>query len=194
MQDRFKFRAIVKGYYYIDTPEECEEFEPLIFLEDVDVLSNGEIGIMEDKLEVAIREQHPNLDSVNIGYMLEYFRENGCGIDNYVTITPEVIYQRTGLKDKNGKLIYEGDLLRYPPKDKDEETNFVVCEVFFHNNDCCDKHIGFQMNRFRFQGNLCGIINYGNKYNFVPENVGKMEVIGNIYENPELLSEVKDEE
>lgn len=40
MQDRFKFRAIVKGYYYIDTPEEYEEFEPLIFLEDVDVLSN----------------------------------------------------------------------------------------------------------------------------------------------------------
>lgn len=97
------------------------------------------------------------------------------------------IEQSTGLRDKHGKLIYEGDLLRYPPKDKDEKTNFVVCEVFFHNNDCCDTHIGFQMNRFRFQGNLCGIINYGMKYNFIPKNVEKMEVIGNKFQNKELL-------
>lgn len=103
----------------------------------------------------------------------------------------EKIYQCTGLKDKHGNLIYEGDLLRYPPKDKGEEINYVICEVFFHNNDCCDRHIGFQMNRFHFKGNLCGIINYDNKYNFLPGNVEKMEVIGNIYENPELLSEVK---
>lgn len=103
----------------------------------------------------------------------------------------EKIYQCTGLRDKHDKLIYEGDLLRYPPKDKDEETNFVVCEVFFHNNDCCDTHIGFQMNRFRFQGNLCGIVNHGMEYNFIPKNVEKMEVIGNKFQNPELLSEVE---
>lgn len=97
------------------------------------------------------------------------------------------LQQCTGLKDKHGKLIYESDLLRYPPKDKDEEINYVICEVFFHNNDCCDTHIGFQMNRFHFKGNLCGIINYARKYNFIPENTEKMEIIGNIYENPELI-------
>lgn len=95
--------------------------------------------------------------------------------------------QCTGLKDNNGKLIYEGDILRYPPQNKDEEKNYVACEVFFHNNDCCDNHIGFQMNRYRFQGSLCGIANYGTKYKFIPKNTERMEVIGNIYENPELL-------
>ena len=97
--------------------------------------------------------------------------------------------QATGLKDKNGTLIYEGDILRYPPKDQYEEKNYVACEVFFHNNDCCDNHIGFQMNRYRFQGALRGIANYGTKYKFIPKNTEKMEVIGNIYENKELIDE-----
>lgn len=129
-------------------------------------------------------------------FKFRYFDENNgmkeISLTNcyYTNLDYSKLMQCTGLRDKHGKPIYEGDLLRYPPKDKDEETNFVVCEVFFHNNDCCDTHIGFQMNRFRFQGNLCGIINYGNKYNFIPGNVGKMEVIGNIYQNKKLLSEV----
>lgn len=98
-----------------------------------------------------------------------------------------VLQQCTGLKDKNGKLIFEGDVLRYPPEDKNEEKNYVSCEVFFHDNNCCDKHIGFQMNRFRFHGNICGIYNFGNKYDFVPQNVEQMEIIGNVYENLELV-------
>jgi uncharacterized phage protein (TIGR01671 family) len=99
------------------------------------------------------------------------------------------LIQCTGLKDKNGKLIYEGDILRYPPENKDEEKNYVACEVFFHNNDCCDNHIGFQMNRYRFQGCLCGIANYGTRYKFIPKNTERMEVIGNIYQNEELLEQ-----
>lgn len=99
------------------------------------------------------------------------------------------VYLCTGLKDKNGKLIYEGDVLRYPPKEQNDEKNYVACEVFFHNNDCCDNHIGFQMNRYRFQGALCGTVNFGTKYKFIPKNTEKMEVIGNIYENKELLDE-----
>lgn len=120
---------------------------------------------------------------------VEWYNEADKKRSAFIDEVPLV--QCTGLKDKNSKLIFEGDLLRYPAKDKDEETNFVICEVFFHNNDCCDTHTGFQMNRFHFKGNLCGIINYGRKYNFIPKNVEKMEVIGNIYENPELLKEVK---
>ena len=105
MQDRFKFRAIVKGYYCLDTPEKYEEFEPTIFLEDVDALSNGQIGIQEKDLEWAIREQHPSIEDNNVEFMLEGFRDDSNGVDSYVTITPKVIYQSTGLKDKNGKLI-----------------------------------------------------------------------------------------
>ena len=97
-----------------------------------------------------------------------------------------VIQQCTGLKDKNGKLIYEGDLLRYPAKNKYEQENYACLEVFFHDNDCCDNHIGFQLGRVHFHGCLCGG-SFGNGYKFIPKNANKMEIIGNVFENKELL-------
>ena len=164
MQDRFKFKAIVKGYYYIDTPDKCEEFKPLIFLENIDVLDIGDIGIPEEDLEIAIRKQYSDLQDIYTERMMENFRDNSNGVDTYMTITPERVYQCTGLKDKNGKLIYEGDILqcnRMPTK--------VLCEWFKD---------GFWVNYF-INGAKRELRNMHNWY----------EVIGNIYENPELLED-----
>lgn len=76
------------------------------------------------------------------------------------------IMQFTGLKDKTGREIYEGDVVR----DHREGTKF---EMKF---GCSDDVIGFfgeDLIQMRYGLNL------GNS---------EMEVIGNIYENPELLS------
>lgn len=100
-------------------------------------------------------------------------------------VLPETIGQYTGLKDKNGKEIYEGDLLRLPAKDQYEQNNFVAYEIFWHDNDCADRHIGWQMNRQHFQGSLCG--NDMGLITFLPHWSEKMEVIGNVFDNPELL-------
>ena len=177
MNDRFKFRAIIKGYYYIDTPKENKEFEPLIFIENVDVLDIGEIGISEEDLEIAIRKQYSNLEDIYIERMLENFRDNSNGIDTYITVTPETVQQSTGLKDKNGKLIYEGDIIYTP--------GWWWGAGFVHLNiGECGPCKGDSVMSYILAKNIDNPLK-GAAHNIW--NGAEVEVIGNIYENPELL-------
>ena len=94
--------------------------------------------------------------------------------------------QFTGLQDKNGADIYEGDLLRIPAKSQFEERTFNCFEVFYHDNECIGgQNIGFCINRMHSQGSSGG----GRGYKFTPEAISKhgFVVIGNIHQNKELL-------
>jgi uncharacterized phage protein (TIGR01671 family) len=94
------------------------------------------------------------------------------------------LMQFTGLKDKNGKDIYEGDILREPAKDEWDKINYACFEVFFHDGDAnSDYNIGYSMNRTHYHGSVCG----GYVPSFKPKSTCIMEVIGNIYENANLL-------
>lgn len=69
------------------------------------------------------------------------------------------LMQYTGLKDKNGKEIYEGDIVRYYSFIKDKK---LLAEVIFEEG--------------------CFVID-----DYYLGHKKRVEVIGNIYENPELL-------
>ncbi|MGG7215378.1 YopX family protein [Clostridium nigeriense] len=79
----------------------------------------------------------------------------------------EDLMQYTGLKDKNGKEIYEGDIV------KAYESN-IVCEVIFSEG---------AMFMLRWNDKKWG----NNEYHHYGVRAFTLEVIGNIYENPELL-------
>lgn len=88
-------------------------------------------------------------------------------------IDPETVGQFTGLTDKNGKKIWEGDIVKAKIIELSGEKYIGIWEVAYHT-----KYGYFYLkrpkNNLLFDGNW----SYG---------VTKIEVIGNITDNPELL-------
>ncbi len=91
--------------------------------------------------------------------------------ENIFKIEPTSIGQYTGIKDKNGKEIYEGDIILYERMPQKQD----ICLVEFD-----DEYI-------------CGFKAYPiNMPNCNPFRLGKdieefVEIIGNAYDNPKLL-------
>lgn len=79
----------------------------------------------------------------------------------------EVMYA-PGLKDKNGKEIYGGDILRYP-KGIFSVDNYTIGVVFFR--DGCF---------------ICSCSRYSDKIEFLTDT----EIIGNMFENPDIIGDM----
>jgi uncharacterized phage protein (TIGR01671 family) len=99
--------------------------------------------------------------------------------------------QYTGLKDKNGTLIFEGDILATPyvtPMGQltdDEEEDSRQSVVFKHGGFVLDYgHYFVRLDTFARRSKGEYVSNFGETFNL--EDNTYFEVIGNIYENPEL--------
>jgi hypothetical protein len=74
-----------------------------------------------------------------------------------------VLMQYTGLKDKNGKEVYEGDIVMILDK---------KASVYYENG-------GFRTDAL-----------FKSSFIYLSENNVKIEIIGNMYENPNLLTNI----
>ena len=80
-------------------------------------------------------------------------------------VDPETVGECTGLRDKNGKLIFEGDILSINGASDDE---LVYVKYLISSFECVSPIWKYYRHRLE-------------------DNPEKYEIIGNIHDNPELL-------
>lgn len=119
----------------------------------------------------------------NKSYILPTDRSSFWGGDNYnfsvpdlgefnlIRVIPETVGQSTGLHDKNGKEIYEGDITRVWSSFRKREFTGSI----FWSEKCGKFDLKNKKGNTRPFGNLITQVDWF------------FEIIGNIHENPELL-------
>lgn len=114
--------------------------------------------------------------SVCIGVHSKNYTDDGFNVGQYrsiIHVPDATIGQYTGLKDKNGKEIWEGDIVKAPLLDP------IFGDVL---SDAFDNvEIAFNNGSFV-------VAYYKGRHNIYLQDLHSMvEVIGNIHDNPELL-------
>lgn len=96
-----------------------------------------------------------------------------------------ILMQCTGLKDKYDKLIYEGDIVKYfCPAEYCSDGVHKCPECYSGENGSVHYDEDLAMYEYRSKSDECPLTD-----NINTEE--DLEIIGNIYENPELLEDIQ---
>lgn len=147
MEDRYLFKAKT-------TPKEKGEFNNVWVIGNL-IVSNGKYYI------------HPINNAVSV--------ENEIGrIIVMHEVIPDTICQCTGLTDKNDKLIWENDIVKFDVYCYEKLVSSTISQIKWCNDLCA---LSLVVNNRGTRGTLGHLMDLNKE----------VEVIGNIFDNPELL-------
>ena len=106
---------------------------------------------------------------IDFGNRTLFYRHWLYGVSREIDLKEVIIVKSTGFKDVNGTEIYEGDIIQHSKK-----PNPCFSYPF--------KVIQARTGEWRLDNFRCGTV-------LAFSNQDELEVIGNIYENPELLED-----
>ena len=132
-------------------------------------IDNGEFVIGSLVLSDDADEEYKAIiiPSVNSNMFTRESYNEDLGFENWYKVDQSTICQCTGLKDKNGKLIWENDIILCKVGTAKVIWNRSEWRIEWLENDLWRKDL----------------------YYWAVEDNQKIEVIGNIFDNPELINE-----
>ena len=129
---------------------------------------------MIPKFRAWLKEESEIIEVDTMNWFDGEFESIGDGVTFLREANKIELMQSTGLKDKNGKEIFEGDILAV---ETDEEV--VNLNVFWDEEHAL---FMFESKKYNEKDLLAEL---------VEDKAYPFEIIGNIYENPELLEDNK---
>ena len=106
--------------------------------------------------------------------------------DHGVLCGPEHLMQYTGLKDKNGKEIYGNDVVTFQYAHEEQQSNDWVMCTSIAVIQWSEYNLGFKLYDTGESGRSFDIDTQG--FGRGEVDVNTIRIIGNVYENPKLLT------
>lgn len=134
----------------------------------------------EEKCYIVVRERYmPDTRDCDTA---DYYEKHTFYKIEIIEVIPETVGQYTGLTDKNGKKIVEGDVIKY--NIKGSKVHDIGKVVYWKGAFCLERHIWNWNETLRHRiGEIGSESDMGASFSYEYE----YKIIGNIHDNPELL-------